>query len=142
MTPDFINGLFEFFGGVLLWLNVRRLWRDRSVKGVSWVPVVFWAAWGAWNLFFYPAVGCWWSFAGGLFVVTANAAWLVLLLWVKRRGEPLKKILREAGIEWGGMDDEKPPDCCLQCPSFDGVGCSQDPVYCAKWCDEVNHERS
>ena len=83
MTPDLVNGLFEFGGGVLLWLNVRRLWRDRTVSGVSALPVVFWTAWGLWNLWFYPAVNCWASFAGGIFVVAANGAWLGLLLWIE-----------------------------------------------------------
>jgi hypothetical protein len=80
MNADLINGLFEFCGGVLLWLNVRRLRRDGRVAGVSVAPTVFWTAWGAWNLYFYPSVGCWASWAGGLFVVAANAAWLGLLL--------------------------------------------------------------
>lgn len=85
MTPDIINGLFEFGGSLALWLNVRRLWRDRAVSGVSAVPVVFWCAWGLWNLFFYPAVGCWYSFAGGLFVVAAHMAWLTLLCWTRTK---------------------------------------------------------
>lgn len=77
---DLVNGLFEMVGGLLLWLNVRRLARDRQVAGVSVLPVLFWTAWGLWNLAFYPWAGCWWSFAGGIVVVAANAVWLILLL--------------------------------------------------------------
>ena len=76
---DLVNGLFEMIGGLILWMNVHRLYRDRRVSGVSVAPVVFWSAWGFWNLWFYPAVSCWWSFAGGIVVVLANVAWLVLL---------------------------------------------------------------
>lgn len=79
MTPDLINGLFELVGGVLLALNVRRLWIDREIAGISPWPVAFFTSWGVWNLFFYPALGCWWSFAGGLLLVAANTAWLALL---------------------------------------------------------------
>jgi len=79
MTPDLINGLFEFGGGILLWLNVRRLYKDRTLMGVTPWPVVFFTLWGYWNLWFYPALNCWWSWAGGLFVVAANTAWLVML---------------------------------------------------------------
>lgn len=43
---DLVNGLFEMVGGLLLWLNVRRLARDRQVAGVSVLPVLFWTAWG------------------------------------------------------------------------------------------------
>ena len=115
MTPDLVNGLFEFGGGLLLWLNVRRLWRDRKIAGVSLWPVVFWTSWGGWNLFFYPAVGCWWSFAGGIFVVTANAAWLAMLGWVHWRPPPrrLVDILRECGHpvrEEFGPDDVREKD--------------------------------
>lgn len=81
---DLINGLFECIGGLILWLNVHRLWRDRRVSGVSVVPVVFWSAWGAWNLAFYPWAGLWWSFAGGLVVVAANLVWLGLLIYITR----------------------------------------------------------
>lgn len=110
MTPDLVNGLFEFIGGVLLWLNVRRLWRDRRVAGVSPLPVVFWTAWGLWNLWFYPMVGCWWSFAGGLFVVAANAAWLVLLaiVWrtARRRKAQERRACPQCG-KWVRMDGSK-----------------------------------
>jgi len=81
---DLVNGLFELIGGLLLWLNVRRLVRDRRVQGVSVLPVLFWTAWGLWNLAFYPWAGCWWSFAGGIVVVAANAAWLGLLITIVR----------------------------------------------------------
>ncbi len=69
MTPDIINGLFEFFGGVLLWANVRALHRSKKFLGVSIVPVAFFTSWGLWNLYLYPAVGLWWSFLGGINIV-------------------------------------------------------------------------
>ena len=82
MTPDLVNGLFEFGGAAMLYLNVRALWRDRIIAGVHWGPVVFWTTWGFWNLFYYPHLDQWWSFAGGVAVVAMNTAWLVLLVWV------------------------------------------------------------
>ena len=30
---------------------------------------------GLWNLIFYPFLGQWWSFAGGVFLVTMNFIW-------------------------------------------------------------------
>ena len=100
MNPDIVNGLFELIGGVVLLLNVRRLWRDRKISGVSAFPVVFWTAWGLWNLYFYPAVSCWWSFAGGILVFAANAAWLFLaakIWWKKRRGASPLRAPRHCG---------------------------------------------
>ena len=78
MTPDLVNGLFELVGGLLLWMNVAALRRDRELRGVRVAPTAFFAAWGAWNLYYYPSLGQWWSLAGGLVVVAANAAWVGL----------------------------------------------------------------
>ena len=82
---DLINGAFELLGGLLIGLSIRRLLRDRVVKGISWVPVAFFTAWGFWNLHYYPSLDQWWSFAGGIVVVTANALWLLFLLYFSLR---------------------------------------------------------
>lgn len=74
---DAINGFFELLGALLICLSIRRLYRDRSIRGVSTIPTAFFALWGWWNLLFYPAVGAWWSFYGGLFMVAANSVWLL-----------------------------------------------------------------
>lgn len=76
--PDLINGLFEFFGGALSWLNVRHLLRDKKVRGVSLVPSAVFTVWGFWNCFYYPHLGQWLSFSGGVVIVGANAVWIAL----------------------------------------------------------------
>lgn len=81
MTPDVFNGLFELAGACLLSLNVRQVWRDKVVRGVHWGATTFFTAWGFWNLFYYPSLDQWWSFAGGCAIVTVNAVWLALMLW-------------------------------------------------------------
>jgi hypothetical protein len=83
--PDLVNGLFEGLGAALILMNVRQLRRDRVVRGVHWAPTVFFAAWGLWNLFYYPHLSQWLSFAGGCGIVAANAWWLVLV-WRFREG--------------------------------------------------------
>ena len=85
LTPDHVNGGFELVGGLLTWLSVRRLVIDKQVKGISWWPILFFTAWGLWNLFYYPYLLQWWSFIGGLFIVVANTVWLVLLVYYGRR---------------------------------------------------------
>ncbi len=82
MSADMINGLFELVGGLLLVLNIRRLWIDRKIEGVSMIPVFFFTVWGFWNLYFYPSVNAPWSFAGGIVVVVANSIWAVLYFWI------------------------------------------------------------
>lgn len=84
MSPDQINALFELVGGIFLWKNFAQLRKDKMLRGVHWVPIMFFASWGYWNLFYYPHLGQWWSFAGGLNIVAANTAWLVLA-WKYRR---------------------------------------------------------
>lgn len=84
MTPDVINGLFEFVGSVMLWRNVLQLHRDKMVRGVHWTATGFFMAWGYWNLFYYPHLGQWWSFWGGVSIVTANTVWLAQMLYYGR----------------------------------------------------------
>jgi hypothetical protein len=74
--PDWVNGGFELFGGLVNWLNVAAVFRDKKVRGVSSAPAMVFTAWGLWNLFYYPHLSQWWSFAGGLVIVAANMAWV------------------------------------------------------------------
>jgi uncharacterized membrane protein YfcA len=74
--PDLINGLFETVGGAMIVLNCVRLYRDKCVRGVSVLPVVFFTSWGFWNPFYYSSLGQWLSFAGGCTIVAANVVWL------------------------------------------------------------------
>jgi hypothetical protein len=50
MTPDIINGLFEFLGALFQTRNIWALLQDRQVKGVRPLPVAFFSLWGAWNM--------------------------------------------------------------------------------------------
>jgi len=81
MTPDLINALFEFVGAGLVLMNVRQLFIDKRLCGVHWYPTAFFSAWGFWNLYYYPALDQWLSFAGGVALVLANTAWVVLALY-------------------------------------------------------------
>jgi hypothetical protein len=92
--PDLINGTFELGGGILCWLNVQRLRKDRRVQGVDWRVSAFFSAWGFWNLFYYSNLNQWCSFAGGLMLVTANTTWVALALRYRsaRAQDDLSKI--------------------------------------------------
>lgn len=83
INPDVINGLFELFGSGMLWKNVYQLHKDKMVRGVHWGPTMFFFCWGLWNLFYYPHLGQWYSFAGGLSIVTANGVWVYQMLKYK-----------------------------------------------------------
>lgn len=44
----------------------------------------FWS-WGIWNLFFYPSLGQWYSFVGGIALVAGNTVWVALALRYRNR---------------------------------------------------------
>lgn len=76
--PDAINGLFELGMSAIISRSIMRLWREKKVRGWSAGAVTWPTAWGLWNLYYYPHLGQWCSFAGGSLVVIANVTWLVL----------------------------------------------------------------
>ncbi len=92
MTADFINGLFELAAGLLLSLNVRRLFKDKQVRGVCLLPVMLMAAWGYWNLFFYPIVGATFSFLAGIPVAAINTIWSIQIFYYGRREKRMRRF--------------------------------------------------
>ncbi len=82
--PDVVNGLFEGLGTFAVLVNFRRVLKDKCVAGVSIPAVVFFMSWGLWNLFYYPHLGQWWSFWGGVGIVTANCCWIGGMVYYKR----------------------------------------------------------
>jgi hypothetical protein len=84
MSPDMINGAFEALGGVMVCRNVLQLHRDKQVKGVYWMATGFFAAWGYWNLFFYPHLNQWYSFAGALAIALSNTVWLAQMIYYRK----------------------------------------------------------
>lgn len=77
---DVINGCFE--GGLagLVWLNIRQLVRDGEVKGTHMAAAIFVTLWGYWNLYYYPSLHQWFSFATGAALAFGNTVWLALAL--------------------------------------------------------------
>ena len=85
MTPDIINGVFETLGGFFLMLGVFKLHKDKLVKGVSWLATSFFAVWGMWNLYFYTSLEQWYSFYGGVFLVTVNTYYVAQMIYYVRK---------------------------------------------------------
>lgn len=82
---DTINGMLELGGGLFILLSVFKLHREKKVRGVSWLHVSYFAAWGYWNLLYYPHLGQWLSFAGSLAVVLVNTFWLGQMIYYNRK---------------------------------------------------------
>ncbi len=89
---DMINGAFEFMGALLVWLNVRRIYIDRELKGISWGVQGFFASWGAWNLLYYPALGQYCSFVAGIGLFAGSLVWLIVAAYYTfKEPKPIKK---------------------------------------------------
>ena len=82
---DTANASFEMLGGIFLWLNVLRLYRDKLVRGWDWRVMVFFTVWGFWNLYYYPHLDQWLSFVAGAFIAVTNAVYLALALYYIRK---------------------------------------------------------
>jgi uncharacterized membrane protein YfcA len=83
--PDLINGLFEASGSFFIMLSILKLHKDKQVHGVSWIHAGFFAAWGYWNLFYYPHLSQWISFMGGIGIVVTNTYWLGQLVYYSQK---------------------------------------------------------
>lgn len=77
---DFVNGWFEGLAGLFQLSNCWRIYSDKQVRGVNKSVTAFFTLWGCWNLFFYPNLGQWFSFYGGMSIVLANCLWIFLAL--------------------------------------------------------------
>lgn len=83
--PDLVNATFEAFGAWSVWANVKRLRKDRDVKGVVWQFTIVWWLWGVWNLLYYgPILHQWFSEVAGAVLVSGNLVWLVVWLRIMR----------------------------------------------------------
>ena len=85
MTPDMINGSFEFVGGLSIFNHCRVVLEHKEVKGVSVLSTIFFLSWSVWNVFFFPHMELWFSFYGGLFMLAANVLWVGLLIKYYRK---------------------------------------------------------
>lgn len=85
MIPDLINGMFELFGAAFIILNIRQILRDKEVKGVYWPTMMFFMTWGYWNIFYYPSLGQWLSFAGGIAIAATNTVYVILLIHYSKK---------------------------------------------------------
>jgi hypothetical protein len=87
MSNDLINGLFELFGSFFILNHCRLLYKAKVVHGVSVISTVYFAAWGFWNLFFYPSLNQWFSTAGGIAIMLTNSLWIGLMMYYNTKNK-------------------------------------------------------
>jgi hypothetical protein len=82
---DFINGCFELTSGLFCAINIFKLVKDKTLKGVSWIPIGFFTIWGVWNLYYYTSLSQPLSVIGGVGICISNTIWLILVFYYKRK---------------------------------------------------------
>jgi hypothetical protein len=86
MIPqDAINALFELAGGLAVWRHCVVLYQQKKVRGVSVLATTLFASWGVWNLYYYPWLGQWLSFLGGISIVSGNMVWIGMMYYYMRK---------------------------------------------------------
>lgn len=78
ISTDITNSVFESCGAICTWLNVRKLLKDKLVRGVDWRLWIFYTLWGLWNILFYPINGFWFSWAAGIVLAMGSVIWVIL----------------------------------------------------------------
>lgn len=107
MSPDIINAGFELAAGVAVLDHCRKIHQDKKVRGLSIPAVVFFFTWGLWNLYYYPHLDQFWSFAGGIFVTLANLLYIGLLTWYSQ-GPVARWIKRHTVCRIRGHRNDSP----------------------------------
>lgn len=84
MWQDKLNGIFELVGGLFIILSCIKLYKDKKVRGVSYIHISYFTLWGYWNIHYYPHLGQWMSFAGSLAMTLVNTIWLGMIFYYRR----------------------------------------------------------
>lgn len=85
IDKDAINGAFELSAGFFTLNNCRVAYLHKQVRGVSMLSTAFFTLWGFWNLYYYPALHQPLSYYGALFIVSANALYLGMMVSYRSR---------------------------------------------------------
>jgi len=94
MWQDKLNGVFELLGGFFIMLSCIRLYRDKKVRGVSFVHIAYFTLWGYWNIEYYSNLDQWVSLIGSLTVTLVNTVWLGMLLYYLQKEQKEKRGLK------------------------------------------------
>ena len=81
ITPDLINSVLVLVAGGFILISVKKLYKDKIVKGVSWAHVGFFSLYGFWHIYFFSSLEQWWSVAGGSLTTFTNTIWLLQLIY-------------------------------------------------------------
>jgi uncharacterized membrane protein YfcA len=78
---DFVNGSYETLGGLFVLLSILKLYKEKKVRGIHVLNVLFFATWGYWNLYYYRHLNQWISLIGGIGVTFTNTIWFSQIIY-------------------------------------------------------------
>jgi len=83
---DQINSVFIFVAGVFYALNLITLIKDKDVKGISKLSIIFFSVWNLWTLFFFVQTSeFWWTIAAYVIVAILNVIYLFFMFKYLRK---------------------------------------------------------
>ena len=83
-------GLIQVASAGFLSISVWQLFKAKMVRGVSAITVAFWVSWGLWDLYYFPHLGQWLAFWGGVCVTLMNSLYVFLIClynWREKNGQ-------------------------------------------------------
>lgn len=84
MTIDQVNAALELIPAAMVWNNVRRIRKDKEVKGISLKTTACFCLLGAWYINYYGQMNQPWSMAAQGVFVLGNWLWFGHALYYSR----------------------------------------------------------
>jgi hypothetical protein len=82
---DVITSLFQFGAVVFLLDNIRAIIRDKDLKGVSILMIVFFTVWGYWGIFMFYVLQQPLSMWTNIGIAVAYTIWFLLAVFYKSK---------------------------------------------------------
>lgn len=81
ISAEQVLTVFFIACSAICWLNVRALYRDKTVKGVSIVPTCVFIATNIYEAWYFHHIHQFWAVFGSLSMLVVNLLWIILFLW-------------------------------------------------------------
>ena len=82
---DMIHALFGLVCAFFTLLNVHRLYKDKKVRGVSMLFMVYLCSFNVWNIFYLFYLGQTLAWISGVLVLAANIIWFSQMIYYIRK---------------------------------------------------------
>jgi len=78
-----VNSVFPLVGTIFVGLNIKRLIKDKQVKGIHWLSPLFFYSGQAWGLYFMYTLHQYFSLFGGAVLLAASLVWYSLMQYYR-----------------------------------------------------------